>query len=153
MPFLFSGRFDDWRDKTFVYSEKNDITGIRFIYPADSSYSLFKEGTAWHVSNQAADSISVENYLNSLGALNGQDFKDNYKPVAPPVYQLMVEGNNLLNFTVKCYQGDRTDEYILNSSLNPEVYFSSGQGGIFEKLYKSRKYFLEPPAKPKKVKS
>ena len=143
LSFSFNVKFDDWRDKTFIKSNKNDITNIRFIYPADSSYNLIRKDNAWLIADQPADSTRAANFLVSLGMLNGENFRDNYKPVLSPVYQMSVEGNNLLNFSVKCYKGDGTDEYILNSSLNPEVYFTTKKNGIFEKLFKPQSYFLK----------
>lgn len=142
LQFTFNGNFDDWRDKTFIKSDKNNITSVRFIYPVDSSFVLLKEGTAWNAGNQKADSAIVANYLNTMSLLNGQDFKDKYQPVTSPVSQIMVEGNNLTSFTVKCFRGEGDDEFILNSSLNPDVYFASAADGIYEKIFKSQKYFL-----------
>ncbi|MDX9930635.1 MAG: DUF4340 domain-containing protein, partial [Bacteroidales bacterium] len=63
LVFSFNGRFNDWRDKTFVRSERNNLTGIRFSYPADSSFTLTKEGTKWKAADQPADSAAVANYL------------------------------------------------------------------------------------------
>jgi hypothetical protein len=54
---------------------------------------------------------------------------------------LTAEGNNLTGFTVKCYKGENPDEYILNSSSNPEVYFVSKKDGIFGKVFRGRKDF------------
>ena len=141
LVFAFNGRFNDWRDKTFIRSDRNSLTTIRFTCPADSSFSLIKEGTAWKAADQPADSAAVANYLNALANLDGQDFKDGYKPVSSPDYQLVAEGNNLSGFTVKCYKGEGPDEYILNSSLSPEVYFVSKKDGIFEKVFKGKEYF------------
>jgi hypothetical protein len=145
LPFSFNLKFEDWRDKTFIHSRNTDITGIRFTFPADSSYNLSKKDSVWYTGLQVADSLSVANYLNSLKLLNGQTIKDNYKPVVNPLYQLLVEGNNLSGFSVKCYKGDETDEYILNSSLNPEVYFSSRKNETFDKVFKAQRNFLKHP--------
>jgi hypothetical protein len=141
--FFFRGKFDDWRDKTFITSNKNDIISVGFTYPADSSYKLSKKESSWFAGNQMADSIQVAEFLNTLSNLNGQEIKDNFKPVINPSYQLLVEGNNLLNFSVKCYIDESTSEYILNSSLNPEVYFSSKKDGIFARLFKPLSFFLK----------
>jgi Domain of unknown function (DUF4340) len=143
LPFSFNVKFDDWRDKTFIKSDKNDITGIKFTFPADSSYSLNKKDNVWKIADYVADSASIANYLVSLGSLNGENFKDDFKPVLSPVYQLSIEGNNLLNISIKCFKGDGKEEYILNSSLNPDVYFTSGKNGIFEKIFTSKKFFLK----------
>ena len=143
LSFSFNLKFDDWRNKTFIKSNKNDITNLHFIYPADSSFNLTKKGNVWQIASQNADSTKVSDYLISLGMLNGENFKDNYKSSLSPVCQLLVEGNNLLSFSVKCFKGDGIDEYILNSSLNPNVYFTTQKNGMFKKLFKTQSYFLK----------
>jgi len=142
LVFTFSGSFNDWRDNTFIRSDRNNLTAIRFTYPADSSFSLTKEGTAWRVAGESADSAKVAEFLGSLALLDGQDFKDGYKPSSPPDFQVAAEGNNLAGFTVKCYKGENPDDYILNSSSNPEVYFLSKKDGIFGKVFKGRKELI-----------
>jgi hypothetical protein len=143
LQFSFNIKFEDWRDKTFVHSKKDDITSIRFIYPADSSYTLLKKDSIWYAGSRKADSSSVANYLNSLVLMYGQGFKDGYKPVLNPAYQMLVEGDNLLKFSVKCYEGESVGEYILNSSLNPDVYYSSKKNGIFNQLFKPQRNFVK----------
>jgi hypothetical protein len=101
------------------------------------------------LSDHIADSLAVANYLNGLRYLNGENFKDDFKPVINPLCELSIEGNNLVNLSVKCYRGDNDNEYILNSSLYPDVYFSSTKDGIFDKLFKSEKYFLAKSEKKK----
>jgi hypothetical protein len=143
ISFLFSRNFDDWRDKTFIHSNKNDIMNISFTYPSDSSYKIVKKDSVWYAGNLKADSLNVANFLNTLGNLNGQYFKENYKPGSSPACQLLIEGNNFLSFSVNCYKGDNNDEYILNSSLNPDVFFTSKKNGIFDQLFKPQSYFLK----------
>ena len=147
LPFSFNSKFDDWRDRTFIKSDKNNITSIRFVYPSDSSFSLIRKDKVWQIGDKTADSTSTANFLVSLGILNGENFKDDFKPVLSPVYQVFIEGNNLLSITVICFKGDGTDEFIFNSSLNPEVYFTTKKDGIFEKLFKPKNYFLKQEKK------
>jgi hypothetical protein len=143
LAFSFSGNFDDWRDRTFVRCNKGDITKITFSLPADSSFILEKRDSLWHVGDHFTDSLNLSNYLSSLGLLEGQTFMDNFKPVGAPAYQVVIEGNNLLNTTVKCYHGEAADEYILNSSMNPGVFYSSNRNGLFSKVFKPETYFLK----------
>jgi len=143
LSFSFNMKFGDWRDKTFIRSGKNDITSLRFTFPGDSSFILSRKESSWFDGLQKADSASVASYLSAIENIDGEDIKDNYKPSVNPSYQLQVEGNNLSGFSVKCYKGDGADEFILNSSLNPEIWFTSGKKGIFEKLFKPEKYFLK----------
>jgi hypothetical protein len=146
LSFSFSGKFDDYRDKSFLKLKREDVTKISFVMPADSSFILKKKDSVWHAGDRVCDSLSIANYLNAISYLNGQDFRDNFKPVVNPLCDLLIEGNNLLNISVKCYSGEGENEYILNSSLNPDVYFSSKKDGLFEKLFKSEKYFLTKSA-------
>lgn len=143
ISFSLNKKFEDWRDKSFLHSKKEDITTISFTFPADSSYKLNKKDSFWYAGNQSTDSLNIANFLETLSYLNGQGIKDNFKPVSDPVYQMLVEGNNLLNFSVKVYKGDDEDEYVLNSSLNPDVYFTSKKNGIFNQLFKPKSYFLK----------
>jgi hypothetical protein len=142
LSFFFSGKFNDWRDKTFIRLNKDDITGVSFSYQADSSFKLFRSGNKWNIGIQPVDSAKTINFLTSLISMDGQDIKDNYKPAVNPVCQMQIEGNNLLNITVKCYQGDNPDEYILNSTLNPDVYYSSKKDGQFAKIFKGKDDFM-----------
>ena len=149
LAFFFGGKFDDWRDKTFLYSNTKDITSISFAFPADSSYKLSKKGSVWYTGNEIADSSNIAGFLNTIGSLNGQEIKDSFEPSSSPAYQLLVEGNNLLTFNVKCYKESDADEYILNSSHNPDVYFTSKRNGIFEKVFKPYSYFVKKIVKQK----
>lgn len=146
----FSGKFDDYRDKTFIKLKREDVTRVSFTLAADSSFVLNRKDSVWYAGDHAADSLAVANYLNSLRYLNGQDIRDNFKPGTNPLCQLSVEGNNLLNISVKCYRGETADDYILNSSLNPDVWFASKKDGIFDKIFKSEKYFLTKSLKKTK---
>lgn len=142
LSFFFSGKFNDWRDKTFIKLTRDDITGISFSYQADSSFKLVKTDNKWNIGIQPADSAKTINFLTTLISMDGQDIKDNYKPAVNPVCQMLIEGNNLLNITVKCYPGDNPDEYILNSTLNPDVFYSSRKDGQFAKIFRGHNDFL-----------
>jgi hypothetical protein len=141
LAFSFSGGFNDWRDKSFMKCNKDDITKVTFSLPADSSFTLTKKDSLWFAGPQAADSANTADYLNSVSLIDGQNFRDGFKPGSSPEYQLVIEGNNLLNITVRCYKGEG-DNYILNSSLNPEVYFATKRNELFDKLFKPLDYFL-----------
>lgn len=137
----FRGEFNDWRDKTFIKFKKEDVTRISFSMPADTSYTLALKDSVWYVNDEPADSASTAGYLNSVSFINGQNFRDHYKPDSSPVYQAIIEGNNLLNLTVKCYRDTEAGKFILNSSLNPDVYFESDFDDLVGRVFKSRKYF------------
>lgn len=141
LAFSFGGTFNDWRDKSFLRCKKDDISKVTFAYPADSSFVLMKKDSLWYTGSQLSDSLKTANYLNSLSFTDGEEFMDGFRPSSSPLYSMTIEGNNLLNLTVKCYREDGNDKYIFNSSLNPEIYFSGPKNGLFEKLFKPAGYF------------
>ncbi len=147
LSFTFNRKFDEWRDKSFIKFNKNDATKISFTFPADSSFTIIKNDSVWYAGNILADSLNTINYLNSICMLNGQNFKDGFKPISNPIYQIQIEGNNLLNFYIKCYKGEGVDEYILNSGLYPEIYYTSNRKGLFDQLFKPLSYFIIPGKK------
>lgn len=138
----FSGKFNDYRDKSLLRLKQEDITKISFVFPADSGYVIAKKDSVWYAGDHKTDSLSFANYLNSLRYINGENIKDNFKPSENPAYNLLIEGNNLLNISVKCFRAENDNEFILNSSINPDVYFLSKKDGIFDRIFKSEKYFL-----------
>ncbi len=143
ISFTFGTSFNDWRDKTFIKTGRNNITRITFTYPADSSFILGRNGNMWNIGESKTDSAKVAEFLNSLAQMNGQKIEDNFHPSGAPVYQLRIEGNNMKNIDVSCYNYPRNEEYIVNSSLNPEVYFSTTRKEIPDKIFKSAGYFLD----------
>lgn len=141
LTFSFGGGFDDWRDKSFIRCNKNDILKISFTYPSDSSFTLIKKDSVWVAGSHQADSLKTQNYLNSIGFVNGEEFMDGYNPVSLPAYMMNIEGNNMLNISVKCYPDQEKDQYVFNSSQNPGIYFAGTKSGLFDKLFKPSGYF------------
>jgi hypothetical protein len=137
----FNRTFNDWRDNTLIRVTRDDITSLRFIFPADSSYTLTKKDSRWFIDSTPADSSAVASFLATLSNVDGQDFDDTFKADVNPDYQLVIEGNNLLNITVKSYR-QSGDNYILNSSLNPDICFSSKADGAYKRIFKSKKEFI-----------
>lgn len=140
----FSGAFNDWRDNTLLDFKKEDATRITFNYPADSSFVLEFRNSAWFASNHPADSLIVSDYINSLSNIRGENFMDDFRPNAVPVYQLSIEGNNLTNLLVKCYNLEDQDEFVITSGINPETYYKSKKERLFKDLFKPASYFRKP---------
>ncbi|MBI5008337.1 MAG: DUF4340 domain-containing protein, partial [Bacteroidia bacterium] len=111
------------------------VNGENEVYGIDGFLSLSFNRSF----NDWRDNTLAEfNKLTSLSNVDGQEFNDTYKPDANPDYQLMIEGNNLLNINVKCYR-QKDGTFIINSSLNPGIFFSSKADGVFNRVFKSKK--------------
>lgn len=141
LPFLLNKSFNDWRNKTLIRFNKDDVTAVRLEFPADSGYILNKKDKEWFAGLQKADSSSVADYLNALSRLDAQDFDDSFKPVEPPQFKVRIVGNNLLDLSVKCYKGEEADEFLINSSMNPDIYYMSKKNGIFDRIFKPQDFF------------
>src|SRR5258706_5516071 len=50
----FNNSFNEWRDKTFLKLNKDDITRLSFRYPADSGFVASKRDSVWYVGNELA---------------------------------------------------------------------------------------------------
>jgi hypothetical protein len=142
LSFTFNRKFNDWRENKILELNKNEIKKITYSYPADSSYDLTLKDSTWFAGDVKTDSLNTANYLNSLGRLSGQDFKDGFVPAGEPLYKAVFEGKNA-NFTVKCFKGESPDDFIINSSLNPDLFFSSKRGGLFGEIFKPLSYFVK----------
>jgi len=136
----FTADFNTLRNKTFLHFNKDDLTSIKFDYPADSSFSLSKLNSKWQVVNEPADSAAVAKYLNSASTFNMREFVDNYQPAGSPMYTMTVDGDNMSTVTIQCYK--EGDDYILHSSLNDNAWFRKGNINIFERLLVPRSKFL-----------
>lgn len=139
----FRGEFNDWRDRSFLRFKKEDLTRITFVTPADTGYTLARKDSVWYVGDQEADSANTAGYISSLSFINGQNFRDNYKPDSSPLYQADIEGNNMLRLNVKCYKDTASGKFVLNSSLFPEVYFESDFDDLVSRIFKSKEYFMK----------
>lgn len=144
LTFSFSGGFDEWRNKTLIHATKSDITKISFNFPADSGYVLEKRDNKWYIGEIPADSVKTSGYLGDITYSDGEKFADHFKPDIQPLYKVIIEGNNLLTITLKCWKQD-DGKYILNSSLNPDSYFESNTDGVITRILKPGGYFKSVP--------
>lgn len=136
----FNQQFNSLRDKTFLKTEKNNLTSLRFNYPGDSSFVLAKVGDKWQVNNSPADSAAVESYLNGIRTLNQREFADDFQREGKVVtYQLTVGGNNMNDIAVQGYM--EGDDLILHSSLNENAFFKKGSLDVFDKVFVSPQKF------------
>ncbi len=141
LEMLLSQPADSYRSKTLVKASTKDITRLAFNYPADSSFTLQKLDTIWQINEQRADQGRVDQYLNRLTSVSGSSFSNDASPGSNPDFQLAIEGNNQLQIFVRAWQSG--SNYIINSSINPDSYFTSAKDGIFSQLFVGTSYFYD----------
>jgi len=133
----FNQTFNNWRNQTFLNTNKNNITSLSFEYPADSGFTAVKTDTIWTINGIRAVSTSMAQYLSNIARKSNSSFIDDFSPVTSPDFQLTIEGIEMNPVILKAYKTG-VNSYILNSSQNPEAYFTSPASGLFGNVFKSK---------------
>lgn len=135
----FNRTFNDWRDKSFLRLRQTDIVSLRFNYP-DSSFSASLKDGRWFIDQLSADSAAMKNYLSQLEFKNATTFFEDPDPMIPALFTLVIGGKNSELATVKAWPAG--GDYILNSSFQPDVYFTSAGSGLMSSLFQGRNAFV-----------
>jgi len=96
----------------------------------------------WLIGEQKADYIRVSSYLNNISFMEGEEFAYNFKHGSEPDYFVIFDGNNMLNFNLKCCPESGNEKYFRNPGLNADISFSGKALGIFGQIVRSKKHFL-----------
>jgi hypothetical protein len=138
----FNQTFNNWRNQIFLNTVTSNLTSLNFEFPADSGFLAMKYDTVWMIDGIQADSASMAQYLNSIRRKSNASFIDYFSPATAPDFQLTLEGIDMDPVILKAYiKGE--NEIILNSSQNPEAYFTSTPAGLFGSIFKSKSEFLK----------
>ena len=130
LTMTFNREYNAWRNKEFVSFNKADATRVA-LSGEGLNFDLQKSGTSWSLGGVSVDSTAMDSYLNGIMSLTGNDFVDDFSPPTP-LRTLSIEGNNMAPIQINCYEGD--GGFVLNSSLNPNAFFTSDSTGIYAKL-------------------
>ena len=142
LSMTFNRDFNSWRNNEFITTQKENITQIN-LQNNGYSFSLTKNDSLWIINNEVVDSTKIAQYLNLLANQQNTAFADNYKQKEVPDYILTITSNNMNTITVNCFEDALSNNYYLESSLNPNVFFRSDSKGIFKELFVDIDYFIE----------
>ncbi len=141
LSMTFNREINSLRDKNIFRGNQNDLTRISFSYPADSSYTLTKEGNKWLLDGAAVDSTRMAGYLNSVSYLVGTDFRDDFIPASvPESYKVVLNGVNMKPVEIRAFMDAKG--VILNSSENSTSYLSGDKPAISKMIFQSKNYFF-----------
>jgi hypothetical protein len=138
----FNQTFKNWRNQTFLTTDRNNINLLTFDYPADSGFVAMKSDSIWIIEGITADSAAIASYLNVLSRKSNSAFIDGFSPVIGPDYQLTINGTNMAPVTIKAYKKGEND-FVMNSSQNPGSYFTSPRTGLFGNIFKPKSQFIK----------
>ena len=136
----FNRSYTDWRDKSFLRIKKEKISEIQFIYPGDSSFVLTKKDKGWWIGAEASDSIKVNSYLSQLEYKNANGFADEFLAMGKGDVSIQLKGAPGVIATVEGWT--RPTDWVLKSSWQPAVYFSSENSGLVKTLFEPKNNFL-----------
>lgn len=131
-----------YRDQTIIQSKVDEWKSLNFSYPADSSYQLSKVNNMWQLSTgEQTDSAKTATELRRLSSVKGNEFIDINKDTLPLAqYKLTIVKTDDTQIEVFGYKVD--DNFIINSSQNPESYFDGSKGDLFKKVFVGSKKFV-----------
>ena len=132
----FDRSLNDWRDKSLLRIKKTDVTKVSFNYP-DSGFVADKRENKWWIGNAMADSIKLNSYLNQLEYKNASAFADDFSPSRQPDISLNIDGAVGPLATVQAWK--REQDWVVTSTLQAGVYFSTEGSGIFSAVFEKRK--------------
>ena len=137
----FSMDINNYRNKALVDVNKDDITALKFSYPADSSFMLFKQNDKWLLNNMPVDSAKTISYISNISRLMCYDFVDGENHSNVPEYQLTIEGNNFAPIVIEAFLADTVNKFIIKSSAHTDGSFSGGKSGLTDKIFVGRSEF------------
>jgi len=132
----FNRSLNDWRDKSLLRIKKDQVVKVLFNYP-DSGFVADKREKKWWVGNTLADSVKFNSYLSQLEYKNASTFVDDFSPARPPDISLNIDGATGPIATVQAWK--REKDWVITSTLQSGVYFSSESSGIFSSVFDSKK--------------
>lgn len=135
---IFNRPFNDWRDKSFLRIKAEEVERLRFNYP-DSGFVGERKNGKWMIGNKMADSVKIKEYLNALGFINAQEFADGFQPGRDADLSLVIEGKSGSLATVKSWKRDA--DFVLSTTRQPGIYFSSASSGLVNTMFVGRGYF------------
>ena len=81
---IFDQQMNVFRYKAMINTIKSDWNKLQFSYPADSSFTLTRSDFGWLVDGEPVDSVSTDDYLNTLVNLSSRGFVDDDNIVVAP---------------------------------------------------------------------
>lgn len=137
--------FNDWRNQDLINLLSNQVEKIEFKYDGDSSLVLEKGKEGWKMGNEKADSVLVNQYLNSIATRRSDKFDDKFNIRQAPRYILALSGKKMKpqpQIIVQGFEGGN-NEVFLRSSVNPNAVFRSKRNELFAEIFKSKADFVK----------
>ena len=135
-------QFNRWRDNSLSLVNRSLLTRMHFEYPSDTGFVAQRSADGWMVAGLMADSAHMENFLNRISRASFTDFEDGFQPLGEPDFKLTLEGDQMTPVMIRGFS--RPDSsLILNSSMNPETWFRTGDPERIREIFPGSATLLE----------
>lgn len=135
LSLTFNQAFDSFIDKQLLNLTSSDFAGLEYEIANISHRLRIDESGQWTANGIALDSTEVAAYLASMSNVRGVDIAPETAPSSPLVSTLSIMTDQQA-FTLSAHSsaGD-PNEYFINSSYNPGIWFSSDSTGIYKTIF------------------
>jgi len=133
-----------WRENKISKFITAEVLGLGFALGDTASFQMTKDSAQqWIMAGESAslDQIEVSSYLTGINALKGTDFVDRKPSTMSPDMQLSIQTSSAGIIEIKAFS-DPEHGYLIQSSQNPESYFSGKSEGLFDKIFVSKGKFF-----------
>jgi len=141
LSMTFNQNANAFRNGTVVKADYNTWNQLVFDYPADSSFTLKKNGDKWFIDQVQTDSAKTATFLRTLSNMTKNNFADTVEIAQGIIsnYKLNISTANL-DFTEIDAYVDPVNTIIV-SSQNPETKFDGKT--FFKNIFVSKKSFFK----------
>jgi hypothetical protein len=136
---IFNRSINDWRDKSLLRFNAEDVTKVSFQYPSDSSFVLEKKDSVWMAGGRPADKSRVDSYLREFSNRSETSFADGFDPPMDADFVIRFEGSSASIATIEAWKQGET--WYLRSSRQPEVFFLNNDASTMSRLFPGGKKF------------
>lgn len=132
--------FDSYRNRVLLRMKRDmEVTEFSWESP-DTAFSFVRTSAGWVLGDSLLDSMAVENYLNVLRNISGDQFADDFDEMQAEQYfhkTLTMKGKNIPeSFVIQCFHDSlRQPPFLIRSSQNARSFFKSDSTGLYQKVF------------------
>lgn len=144
MGISFPSDAASYRNKQLVRFVIDSLTGVQYDYPVDTSFTVQKTiDDNWVIDGNSTDSAATVQAFRSFRFVSGRDFVDdiNVSELGTELLTLTLNLKGEEDIVVKAYSNPQY-QWILNSTFNPEAYFTDDGNSLIKKLFKGQQEYF-----------
>ncbi|MFH0734381.1 MAG: DUF4340 domain-containing protein [bacterium] len=132
---------NNFRNTTLIKADFSTFNKLSFVYPADTSFQIIKVTDIWQIDDAGINTDNMESYLAQTANLSGTDIVNKNLIDFNKLTKLTLTIETDNNKTYTLYGFINKDKSIINSSLNPNVFFNAKD--LIKQVFVGKKYFVK----------